>query len=251
MKLAICGKGGCGKSTVTTLLAESLAKRGKEVLIIDSDESNYGLHRHLGMENPRDFTGFFGGKGNVLNDLMLSNFSHQFFQESWKISDIPEGYYTQRDGLKLMVSGKIHEANEGCACAMNTVMKQFVKNLRLEENQAAILDMEAGIEHFGRGIDDEVDMILMVCDPSYESLQLAKKIAELAESLEKPVRFLLNKVQDENREILRAAIDRKEWIAAELPALGELTKAALKGEQLRLTLPELESVADELVKGWM
>ncbi|MDO5410725.1 MAG: P-loop NTPase [Lachnospiraceae bacterium] len=246
MKVTICGKGGCGKSTVTALLANSLVKRGKEVLIIDSDESNYGLHRHLGMENPKDFTGFFGGKGNVLNDMMLSNFSHQFFYGSWRIEDIPEDYYTQRDGIKLMVSGKIHQANEGCACAMNTVMQQFVKHLKLDENQVAILDMEAGIEHFGRGIDNEADMILMICDPSYESLQLAAKIGELADSIQKPVYYILNKVQEGNRMILHEAIGREESIAAELPMVPELTQAALKGERLTDGLPEIEKIAEKI-----
>ena len=74
MKITICGKGGCGKSTITSLLAKALARRGKEVLVIDSDESNYGLHRQLGMELPGDFTGYFGGtfKMNVqqiVNDM--------------------------------------------------------------------------------------------------------------------------------------------------------------------------------------
>ena len=76
MKVTICGKGGCGKSTITSLLAKALARRGKEVLVIDSDESNYGLHRQLGMELPGDFTGYFGGKEHVLNDMMLSKFAH-------------------------------------------------------------------------------------------------------------------------------------------------------------------------------
>ena len=76
MKIAVCGKGGCGKSTVTSLLAKALARRGKEILVIDSDESNYGLHRQLGMKLPRDFTDYFGGKQNVLNDMMLSKFTH-------------------------------------------------------------------------------------------------------------------------------------------------------------------------------
>ena len=154
MKITICGKGGCGKSTITSLLAKALARRGKEVLVIDSDESNYGLHRQLGMELPGDFTGYFGGKENVLNDMMLSKFTHQFFQETWTLKDIPEKYYSLKDGVKLMVSGKIHQANEGCSCAMGTVMTQFVQSLRLSENQFAILDMEAGVEHFGRGIDN-------------------------------------------------------------------------------------------------
>ena len=194
MKIAVCGKGGCGKSTVTSLLAKALARRGKEILVIDSDESNYGLHRQLGMKLPRDFTDYFGGKQNVLNDMMLSKFTHQFFEETWTIDDIPEDYYSLKDGVKLMTSGKIHQANEGCSCAMGTVMTQFIQNLRLKEDQFALMDMEAGIEHFGRGIDNGVDLILIIIDPSYESLQLSKKIGELSESIRKPFYYVLNKV---------------------------------------------------------
>ena len=142
MKIAVCGKGGCGKSTVTSLLAKALARRGKEILVIDSDESNYGLHRQLGMKLPRDFTDYFGGKQNVLNDMMLSKFTHQFFEKTWTIDDIPEDYYSLKDGVKLMTSGKIHQANEGCSCAMGTVMTQFIQNLRLTEDQFALMDME-------------------------------------------------------------------------------------------------------------
>ena len=148
MKIAICGKGGCGKSTTTALLAKALARAGKRVLVVDSDESNYGLHRQLGMELPKDFTAFFGGKENVLKDMMLSNFAHKFFDGPWSLSDIPEGYCGKKDGLMLMSSGKIHQANEGCACAMNNVIQQFIANLRLSENEFALMDMEAGIEHF-------------------------------------------------------------------------------------------------------
>lgn len=163
------------------------------------------------MENPKEFTGFFGGKEEVLKDMMLSDFTHQFFEGQWKLDDIPEGYYTEKNGIKLMVSGKIHQANEGCACAMGTVMKQFVSSLALEENQIAILDMEAGIEHFGRGLDDEVDVILMVCDPSYESVQLAEKIRELGEKLQKPVYYVLNKTDEISRGVMTQAI-RKEFL---------------------------------------
>ena len=60
MKIAICGKGGCGKSTTVALLSLALASTGKEVLVVDSDESNYGLHRQLGLDLPLDFTEFFG-----------------------------------------------------------------------------------------------------------------------------------------------------------------------------------------------
>ena len=73
-------------------------------------------------------------------------------------------------------------------------MTQFIQNLRLTEDQFALMDMEAGIEHFGRGIDNGVDLILIIIDPSYESLQLSKKIGELSESIRKPFYFVLNKV---------------------------------------------------------
>lgn len=114
MKVAICGKGGCGKSTATTLFAKELAKLGKKVLVIDSDESNYGLHRQLGMELPRDFTVFFGGKEKAFGEMVANDFSPIFFKDSWTVRDIPKEFYVEKDGVKLMASGKIHTANEGC-----------------------------------------------------------------------------------------------------------------------------------------
>lgn len=179
---------------------------------------------------------------------MLSNFTHQFFEGQWKLSDIPKGYYTEKNGIKLMVSGKIHQANEGCACAMGTVMKQFVSRLTLEENQIAILDMEAGIEHFGRGLDDEVDLILMVCDPSYESAKLVVKIGELSGRLQKPVYYVLNKVDEESRKVLEQAIGDPERILAVLPVEPELTKAALLGQKLILENSELNQAAKKICR---
>ena len=127
MKISVCGKGGSGKSTIVSLLAERLAAAEKEVLIIDSDESNYGLHRHLGMENPKEFTGFFGGKEEVLKDMMLSDFTHQFFEGQWKLDDIPEGYYNDssydksrdRDGQVFVLAcfcPEIHNNTMACFC---------------------------------------------------------------------------------------------------------------------------------------
>ena len=79
----------------------------------------------------------------------------------------------------LMASGKIHEANEGCACAMGSILKEMLVNLKLKSDEFVIADMEAGIEHFGRGVDNSVDMIMMIVDPSFESLRLSTKIKEL------------------------------------------------------------------------
>ena len=177
MKISVCGKGGSGKSTIVSLLAERFAAAGKEVLIIDSDESNYGLHRHLSMENPKEFTGFFGGKEEVLKDMMLSNFTHQFFEGQWKLSDIPKGYYTEKNGIKLAV-----------------------------------------------------------------------KIGELSGRLQKPVSYVLNKVDEESRKVLEQAIGDPERILAVLPVEPELTKAALLGQKLILENSELNQAAKKICR---
>lgn len=247
MKITICGKGGCGKSTITSLLAKALARREKEVLVIDSDESNYGLHRQLGMDLPGDFTGYFGGKENVLNDMMLSKFTHQFFRETWTLKDIPEKYYSLKDGVKLMISGKIHQANEGCSCAMGTVMTQFVQNLRLTEEQFALLDMEAGVEHFGRGIDNGVDLVLMIVDPSYESLQLSKKVGELAESIGKPFYYIFNKVTEDNRKMLYENVWKPEQVVACLEADSKIMNEGLTGKELSEKPEPIEGLAEFLL----
>lgn len=251
MKIAICGKGGCGKSTTTALLAKALARVGKRVLVIDSDESNYGLHRQLGMELPKDFTAFFGGKENVLKDMMLSNFAHKFFDGPWSLSDIPEGYCGMKDGVMLMASGKIHQANEGCACAMNNIIGQFIANLQVSENEFALMDMEAGIEHFGRGVDNGVDLLLMIVDPSFESLRLSKKIQELGASIGKPVWFILNKVTDDTRKVMVETVADSGKIAAILPADPQIAAAGLTGAELTSHCLGIQKLVQELIAGGM
>lgn len=247
MKIAICGKGGSGKSTVTTMLAKELAKLGKKVLVIDSDESNYGLSRQMGVELPMDFTAYFGGKEKALQDMMLSNFTHQFFNGTWTLQDIPEKYYSEKDGVKLMASGKIHVANEGCACAMGNVIGQFVEHLVLAKDEYALMDMEAGIEHFGRGIDNSMDIILMVVDPSYESLALTGKVLELGKSIGKPVYFVLNKVDKENETLMREGVCQEAEIIGELPAEKSIQAAGLYGEELKVDLEALKAIVEKII----
>lgn len=257
MKITVCGKGGCGKSTVTTLLAKELARMGKKVLVVDSDESNFGLHRQLGVELPRDFTEYFGGKdkafktmmtSGILDSMNLSAFAKKFFSEDFTLADIPEEYYSEKDGVKLMSSGKIHKANEGCACTMNSILEQFVAHLTLAKDEIALLDMEAGVEHFGRGTDNSVDGILMIVDPSFESLRLSEKIAELSRSIDKPVWFCLNKVTAENESIMVDAVKSQGTIVSKIPLNAQLSNAGLVGAELTISVPEIADMAVNFLK---
>ena len=80
---------------------------------------------------------------------------------------------------------------------MGVLSREFLKKLRLNKNEIAIIDMEAGVEHFGRGIDEGLDRVLLVVEPSFESLTVAEKIKGLASGMNKPVFAVLNKIGSE------------------------------------------------------
>lgn len=244
MKLILCGKGGSGKSTIAALLAKQFAKEGKKVLVIDTDESNFGLHRQLGIELPQDFMNYFGGKKAVTKKIMGSKDwgAVQLFEEKWGLKELPADYVKEKDGISLVAIGKIHEAGEGCACMMGMTAKQFIENLQLETDEVVITDTEAGIEHFGRSVDRGVDAILMIVDPSYESIKLSEKVAELSGSLGKPVFFILNKVDGVNEPLMRAAIDGKQKIISAIAQDGQLALAGLEGNEIHEEYEGIEAL---------
>ncbi len=187
MKLAVCGKGGSGKSTVAALLAKEFQRRSNQIIVIDSDESNSGLHWMLGIEKlPLPLMELVGGKRKI-QDKMTVGFSIEGGEEAlsiWKagtisVADIPSAHVAGNDACRLVVTGKIDRTFEGCACPMGVVTREFLKKLKVDYNQIAIVDMEAGVEHFGRGIETSLDAVFVVVEPSLESLSLAQKIKEL------------------------------------------------------------------------
>ena len=140
-----------------------------------------------------------------------------------------EEYYEGNDNLYLMAIGKIAEAGEGCACSMGLLTKLFLDNLKEIENELIIIDTEAGIEHFGRGVDQCVDIIFMVIDPSYESIHLSQKIYEMGSNIGKPVYFILNKMDEDTKRIVQDILTNKEAIIAYIPMDMEIFSSGLKG----------------------
>ncbi len=116
MKITICGKGGSGKSTVAALLAREYARRNRAVLVVDTDESNLGLHRLLGTDAPPDLMGYFGGKRAVTEKIMAAMpdlLSLDLVGGTWAIDAIPGDYVSSKNGVRLVAIGKIHDAGEG------------------------------------------------------------------------------------------------------------------------------------------
>ncbi len=186
-KIAVCGKGGSGKSAVTALLARGLRSRGRPVLVVDSDESNTGIYRLLGFPAPpAPLLDFMGGKQKLEQDLValiksgVPEISVQLFQGEISLSDLPERFIACQGALRLVVVGKIATALEGCSCPMGIISRSFLSRLRLAPGEVVLTDMEAGLEHFGRGIETGIDAVLVVVDPSLDSLEIAEKITLLS-----------------------------------------------------------------------
>jgi CO dehydrogenase maturation factor len=212
MKISVCGKGGSGKSTIVTLLASEAKARGYRVLVVDSDESNSGLFRMLGFDQPPvPLMELAGGKESLKQKMSQPNV---LTEASISIENIPSPHLLRRDGLMLVSIGKILQSLEGCACPMGVLNREFLKKLTLKADELAIVDMEAGVEHFGRGVETSIDSVLIVVEPPFESLEVAKRIYSLAAGIGiKNIWAVLNKVPSEEiagileRELYETDID--------------------------------------------
>jgi len=239
MKILVCGKGGCGKSTVVALLAKEMAIRKNKVLVIDSDESNIGLHSRLGMEKPDDFMNYFGGK-KVLFEKTKE------MKNKWRLDDLPEDYLTEKGNIQLLSMGKIYQFGEGCACPINALSSRFLEVLDLMDGEFLIADTDAGIEHFGRGVEKGVDILLVIIDPSRESILLSKKISELGQQVDKPVYYILNRISDqEMQDLIMNSIDR-ERVLAFIPENKDIFMSGLAGNEFNMEVDGIKKIADML-----
>ena len=233
MIVSVCGKGGSGKSVLISLLAREAESRGYSVFVVDADESNSGLYRHLGLESPpRPLMDFLGGKERVKQGIGQGNL---LSRDRLSPASLPEEYVRAAGKLKLAAVGKIHQALEGCACPMGVLAREFLKKLELAQEEIAFVDMEAGVEHFGRGVEEAVDFVLLAVEPSMESLQLAARIRELASGMGKNAGAVLNKVSSEEggEKMEQWLGDQGVAIIGSLPQDPSIFEACLEGRIIR------------------
>jgi CO dehydrogenase maturation factor len=211
MKIAVCGKGGSGKSTIVALLASEAKRKGYKVLIVDSDESNSGLYRMLGFEHPPvPLMELVGGKRSLKEKMAQPNI---FAASSISLKDISPQHLVGKDGLMLVSIGKILQSLEGCACPMGVLSREFLKKLTLQLGELAIIDMEAGVEHFGRGVESSVDCVLIVAEPPLKSVEVAQKIYYLTKGLGiGNIWAVLNKVTSDDIAVKVAAALQRQGI---------------------------------------
>ncbi len=195
MKTAICGKGGVGKSTISAFLINCLATQGRKVLAIDADPSPH-LARLLGFR-PEQVPEPIAEMTELLQER--AGRDGPFYNMNPKVSDLPEKFLVRQGNISLMVLGAIQQGGAGCACAENAVLRNLLNTLLLAPDEDVILDMEAGVEHLGRGTIAATDHILVVVQPYRGSIETAAKIKGLAADLGiRSLHIVANNVQGQD-----------------------------------------------------
>ena len=214
MKLAITGKGGVGKTTLASTLARLYADEGRPVLAADVDpDANLGLALGMSQEEVDSIVPISKMR-TLVEERTGANEANKFFKLNPFVSDIPEKYAHEVNGVKLLVMGTVDVGGSGCVCPEHVMLKALLSALTYRKDDVVIMDMEAGLEHLGRGTAANMDQFLVVVEPCARSVQTYGNVKRLAADLGvKRVRVVANKVRDERDEAyVRSVIPAEDFL---------------------------------------
>ena len=241
MKLALTGKGGVGKTTLTALMAQVYADKGREVLAVDADPSPC-LAGALGF--PDDLRAQLSPIAEM--DTLIEERTGAkpgttggFFTLNPRVDDIPERFSVVHRGVRLLESGSVDLGGSGCICPESAMLKTLFTHLLFRKDDVLLLDMYAGVEHLGRATVDFVDAMIVVVEPTRRSLGTATQIKKLAEDIGLRRLYLVgNKVRNQ---------EEQQFLQAEtpgLPVLGILPADLKVQEADRLGIPVYDHVPE-------
>lgn len=214
MKIAITGKGGVGKTTFAATLARLYADEGKNVLAADVDpDANLGLALGFTEEELEQIIPISKMRKLVEERTGADEFN-KVFRINPKVDDIPDKYAKKCNGVKLLVLGTVETANSGCVCPEHVMLKRIINHLMLRSSDVVIMDMEAGLEHLGRGTTQGMDQFVVVIEPGARSIQTYQNVKRLAEGLGvRRVGVVANKVRDpEDEAFIRSRIPQEDLL---------------------------------------
>jgi len=249
VKIAVAGKGGVGKTLISSTLARLLARDGYNVLAVDADP-NINLATALGISE--DVAGKIVPISE--NDSLIEEKTGvapgesigRVFNMTPKVSDIVEKFgIAGPDGVNLLVMGTVKAGNSGCMCAANALLRALIQHILIQRGEVVIMDMEAGLEHLGRGTARRMDLMLAVVEPRMKAIETAGRVLKLANEIEvKDIIAVGNKVSSEEE---RSLIEEKMKelripIAAYIPFDENVSESDMRGIPLIDYAPESPAV---------
>ena len=185
MKVAVSGKGGVGKTTLAGVMARVLAGRGHKILAIDADpDANLASAIGVSQEELAKIKPLAQMKDLIEERTGAQKGSYgAYFKLNPQVEDLPDRFSVSKDGVKLMVLGTIPQGGGGCFCPENVVLKSLLAHVFIERDEYLIVDMEAGLEHLGRGTTAYMDALIVVVEPGQRSFQTARQVKSLADDL--------------------------------------------------------------------
>ena len=214
MKIAVSGKGGVGKTTFSSLFIRTLNDMGKHVLAIDADP-DANLAAGLGIPDADKIVPI-----SEMKDLIFERTEAKpgsiggFFKLNPKVDDLPDSLSKRLDNIKLMRLGGVKKGGAGCICPESTMLKALITHVVLARDEVVVMDMEAGIEHLGRGTAQAVDRLLVVVEPGRRSIDTAMNIKKLASEIHlDKVSIIGNKIRSpKDKEFLKSNMSEFEFL---------------------------------------
>lgn len=246
MKIAVCGKGGVGKTFIAGTLAGQFAAAGHRVIAIDADSSP-NLALTLGLSE-REASGIIPvAENETLIRLKTGTDYSGVFRLTFTVEDIIRDYaVTTPSGAALLVMGTVKAMGSGCTCPAHSVVKALMRHLFVDRGEVVILDMEAGIEHLGRGTTEHVDTLLVVTDTNAKSRGTAATIIRIARASSiRDIRLVGNRaIPGRDESILRQFAEENGIpLAATVPYDPLIADAGVSGEPVRAGTPAVSALA--------
>ena len=246
MKIGVVGKGGVGKTTLSALLARSLAERGRRVLAVDTD-SNPNLGLSLGLD-PRQTEAL----PTVPRSVIVGN------RGDLTVAELMADYAVETpSGVAVMSALRVTEAGAGCTCGGHATVRSLLGEALDSETDDTIIDMEAGIEHLSRsgGTLAHADVLVLVMEASLKAVITARRTIILARELGIGAWVGVgNKVSDDQQDLLaRLCADQGVPLDVVVPASRNVVEADRLGTPLGRTEARgvwaaVELLADRLLE---
>ena len=251
MKIAVSGKGGAGKSTVSAQLVRCFTLHQMPVFAVDADpDANLGLVLGLDPDEVNKLRPLI----ELQEVIEEKNFGGGALVDlNPNVDDVLDKYTLRDDGLRFLKMGALKQGGSACYCKENSFLNAVLTSMLLDRDEAVVMDMSAGVEHLTRGTARGIKMMLVVVEPTRAGLSTALSVDRLAGDLEiEQVLFVGNKIRsEEDRAYLESSLP-PERFAGMIAFSDQVLERARRGEPLVSTrddlLPGLEKIYERICR---